>query len=79
MCACADNATPPSSGVNVPYFPLGLQLPCDAFRTASLLSYNRCRASVCGQGSMGSGKAPEGLKYRCNAIALALFMFPWRN
>ena len=73
MWVCADNATPPSSGLDLAYFPLGLLLPCDAFLTASLPSYNHCRTSGCGQGSMGSGKAPEGWKYQSNTITLSMF------
>ena len=38
-------------------FPFKLMLPCDAFHTASLASlYNGCRANMCGQGLLGSGR-----------------------
>ena len=38
MRACTDILPHPSSGVNLAYFPPGLQLPCSTFLTTLLLS-----------------------------------------
>ena len=56
---CAGTATPPSSGVNLTYFPFGLQLPCDIFLTP-LLSSSIVAGLVCAdRGPWGREGCPK--------------------